>query len=134
VTELGFHAERARLVLFSEFSFKRSMVSGPKFFVPRVFFQKICGFRARVQADRAGVLSIEVLKPRSLLKLSPQSRGPKNYSRPQSHTFTFLLTESRVLSPDQSRSQVPTPGFKDPTDKKKPGPGRAAPKCVEPRE
>jgi len=33
-------------------------------------------------------LSVEVLKPRSLLKLSPQTRGPKNYSRPQSHTFT----------------------------------------------
>jgi hypothetical protein len=44
-----------------------------------------------------------------LLKVSPQTRGPKNYSGPQLHTFTSLLTESRVLSPDQSRSQVPTP-------------------------
>jgi len=134
MTELGFHAERARLVLFSEFSFKRFVVPGPEFLVPRVFFQKIYDFRAQAQADRAGVLSVEVLKPRSLLKLSPQSRGPKNYSGPQSHTFTSLLTESRVLSPDQSRSQVPTPGFKDPNDKKKLGPARAAPKCVEPRE
>jgi len=41
--------------------------------------------------------------------LLTESRGPKNYSGLQSHTFTSLLTESRVLSPDQSRSQVPTP-------------------------
>jgi hypothetical protein len=41
-------------------------------------------------------LSIEVLKSRSLLKLSPRTRGPKNYSGPQSHTFTSLLIESRV--------------------------------------
>jgi len=41
-------------------------------------------------------LSVEVLKPRSLFKLSSRTRGPKNYSRPQSHTFTSLLTESRV--------------------------------------
>ncbi len=41
-------------------------------------------------------LSIEVLKPKSLLKLSPWTRGPKNYSGPQSHTFTSLLIESRV--------------------------------------
>ncbi len=54
-------------------------------------------------------LSVEVLKPRSLLKLSPETRGPKNYSEPQSHTFTFLRPESQVLSPNQSRSQVPTP-------------------------
>jgi hypothetical protein len=27
---------------------------------------------------------------------SPESQGPKNYSRPQSHTFTSLFTESRV--------------------------------------
>jgi len=48
MTELGFHVDRARPVLFLEFSFKRSVVSGPEFLVPRVFFQKICGFRARV--------------------------------------------------------------------------------------
>jgi hypothetical protein len=75
-------------------------------------------------------LSLKVLKPRSLSKLSLRTRGPKNYLGPQSHTFTSLLTESRglknysglqshtftslltesrVLSPDQSRSQVPTP-------------------------
>jgi hypothetical protein len=78
--------------------------------------------------------SVEVLKPRSRMfvrrgletqipnwdtqyipepprfeKVSPRTRGPKNYSRLQSHTFTSLLTESRVLSPDQSRSQVSTP-------------------------
>jgi hypothetical protein len=40
VTKLGFHADWARLVLFSEFSFKRSVVSGPEFFVLRVFFSK----------------------------------------------------------------------------------------------
>ncbi len=39
-------------------------------------------------------LSVEVLKPRSLLKLSPRTRGLKNYSESQSHTFTFLLIES----------------------------------------
>jgi hypothetical protein len=107
VIELRFHADWAWPVLFSEFSFKRSVVFGPKFLVPRVFFQKICGFRARVQADRANVLSVEVLKPKSLLKLSPQSQ---------------------VLSPDQSRSQVPTPRLK------KPGPGRAVPRCVKSQE
>jgi hypothetical protein len=53
-------------------------------------------------------LFVEVLKPRSLLKLSPQTRGPKNYSKPQSHTFISLLTKSQVLSPNQSGSQVPT--------------------------
>jgi hypothetical protein len=56
-------------------------------------------------------LSVEVLKPISLFKLSPRTRGPKNYSEPQSHTFTYLLTESRVLSPNQSRSQISTPKF-----------------------
>jgi len=65
-------------------------------------------------ADRAGVLSVKVLKPWSLLKLSPQSRGPKNYSGPQSHTFISLHIESRVLSPDQSRSQVPMPRLQRP--------------------
>jgi hypothetical protein len=40
-------------------------------------------------------------------KSVPRTWGPKNYSGP--HIFTFLLTKSRVLSPDQSRSQVPTP-------------------------
>ncbi len=83
--------------LFPEFSFKRSVVS-----------------ELGVQANWVSVLSVEVLKPKSLLKLSPQSRGPKNYSGPQSHTFTSLLTESRVLSPDQSRSQVPTPRLQRP--------------------
>jgi len=42
-------------------------------------------------------LSVKVLKPKSLLKLSPRTRKPKNYSRPQSHTFTSLLTKSRGL-------------------------------------
>jgi hypothetical protein len=58
-------------------------------------------FGARVQADRAGVL-----KPRSLLKLSPQSR---------------------VLSPDHYRSQVPTPRLQRPERLKKIwlGPGGA---------
>jgi len=32
-------------------------------------------------------LSVEVLKPKSLLKLSPRTWGPKNYSRSQSHIF-----------------------------------------------
>jgi len=41
-------------------------------------------------------LFVEVLKPRSLLKLSPRTRRPKNYSGPQSHTFISLLTESQV--------------------------------------
>jgi hypothetical protein len=75
-------------------------------------------------------LSIEVLKPRSLLKLSPWTRGPKNYLKPQSHTFTSLLTESWVsraqklfrtsitnfyfftywvLSPESRPIQVPSP-------------------------
>jgi len=43
--------DRARPVgrnfLFPEFSFERSVVSGPEFPVPRVFFSKICGFGAR---------------------------------------------------------------------------------------
>jgi len=69
-------------------------------------FEAKTGFGAWVQADRAGVLSVEVLKPRSLLKLSPQSR---------------------VLSPDQYRSQVPTPKLQRPERLKKtwPGPGGA---------
>jgi len=75
-------------------------------------------------------LFVEVLKPRSLLKLSPWTRGPKNYLKPQSHTFTSLLTESwvsraqklfrtsitnfyfftyRVLSPESRPIQVPSP-------------------------
>jgi hypothetical protein len=68
--------------LFLEFSFKRSVVS-----------------ELGVQADRAGVLSVEVLKPRSLLKLSPQSRGPKNY-----YFFTYW-----VPSPESRPIQVPSP-------------------------
>jgi hypothetical protein len=48
----------------------------------------------------------------------------------------------RVPAGPSPESWVPTnpgpksqrPGFKDPNDKKKPGPGRAAPRCVEPRE
>ncbi len=37
-------------------------------------------------------LSVEVLKPRSLLiKLSPQTQGPKNYSRPQVFTSYFYF-------------------------------------------
>jgi len=51
----------------------------------------------------------EVLKPRSLFKLSPWTRGPKNYSRPQSHTFTSLLTESWVLNLESRPMQVPSP-------------------------
>ncbi len=36
--------------------------------------------------------SVEVLKTRSLLiKLSPQTRGPKNYSRPRVLTFYFYV-------------------------------------------
>ncbi len=36
--------------------------------------------------------SVEVLKPRSLLiKLSPQTRGPKNYSRPRVLTSYFYF-------------------------------------------
>jgi hypothetical protein len=42
VSELGVQADRAQPVgrnfLFPEFSFKRSVVSGPEFPVPRVFF------------------------------------------------------------------------------------------------
>ncbi len=112
-------------------------------------------------------LFVEVLKPRSLLKLSPRTRGPKNYSGPQSHTFTSLVIESQVLRAQKLFKtsithfyffiyRVPNPrvltnlgpksqhpGFKLPTgvptikesnDKKKPGVGRAAPRCVEPRE
>jgi len=45
-------------------------------------------------------LSTKVLKPISLLKLSPRTRGRKNYLGPQSHTFISLLTESRVPSPE----------------------------------
>jgi len=37
-----------RNFLFPKFSFKRSVVSGPEFPVPKVFFQKICGFWARI--------------------------------------------------------------------------------------
>jgi len=48
VTKLGFHINRARPVLFLEFSFKRSVICGLEFSVPRVFFQKICGLRARI--------------------------------------------------------------------------------------
>ncbi len=37
-------------------------------------------------------LSVEVLKPKSLLiKLSPQTRGPKNYSRPRVLTSYFYF-------------------------------------------
>jgi hypothetical protein len=101
-------------------------------------------------------LYVEVLKPRSLLKLSPRTWGPKKYSGLQSHIFTSLLTESRVskawlLYLPSLESWVATnpgpnsqhPGFKlltgvptvkEPNGKKKPSAGRAAPKCVEPRE
>jgi len=53
VTELGFQADRGRPVLFLEFSFKRSVVSGPEFPIPRVFFQKICGFRAGISYSQS---------------------------------------------------------------------------------
>ncbi len=94
----------ARCIAFAPHSVRKSRAPTSIY----KFITSVCD-GARVQVDRAGVLSVEVLKPRSLLKLSPQSRGPKNYSRHQPHTFTSLLTESRVLNPDQSRSQVPTP-------------------------
>jgi hypothetical protein len=38
--ELGFIAERARFVLFSEFSFKRSVVFGPEFPVLEFSFKR----------------------------------------------------------------------------------------------
>jgi hypothetical protein len=53
VTELGFHADWARPILFSEFSFKRSVVSGLKFLVPKVFFQKIYGFWAEISCSQS---------------------------------------------------------------------------------
>jgi hypothetical protein len=75
-----------------------------------VFHHYLCQCQISFKLIHLSVrMYVEVLKPKSLLKLSPRTWGPKNYSRPQSHTFTSLLTESRVLSPNQSRSQVPTP-------------------------
>jgi hypothetical protein len=74
-----------------------------------------------------------------LLKVSPRTRGPKNYSRPQSHTFTSLLTESWVPTNPSPKSQRPSfklltrvPTIKELNGKKKPGAGWAAPSCVEP--
>ncbi len=43
-------------------------------------------------------LSVEVLKPRSLLiKLSLRTRGPKNYSGPRVLTFTFTSVFAQQL-------------------------------------
>jgi hypothetical protein len=65
---------------------------------------------------------VKVLKPRSQIeipnrfqkpvrfeKVSPRTRGPKNYSGPQSHTFTSLLIQFRVPSPNSRPIQVPSP-------------------------
>jgi hypothetical protein len=48
-------------------------------------------------------LSVEVLKPKSLLKLSPRTWGPKNYSRSQSHIFISWGVEEGEVCYRQAR-------------------------------
>jgi hypothetical protein len=51
--------------------------------------------------------SVEVLKPRSLLiKLSPRTRGPKNYSGPQVLTSYFYFTSVFVQQLPLSMGEV----------------------------
>jgi hypothetical protein len=91
-------------------------------------------------------LAVQVLKPRSQKKLIPfksvpsDSRAQKLFKTSITHFYFFTY---RVLSLDQSRSQVPTPRLqitycvptiKKSNSKKKLGAVRAAPSCVEPRE
>jgi hypothetical protein len=70
---------------------------------------------------------VEVLKPRSQIEIPnrfqnrqglkncpPEFEGPKTI-QDLNHTLLLLYLpnpESRVMNADQSRSQVPTPGFK----------------------
>jgi hypothetical protein len=108
VTELGFHADQARLILFSEFSFKRSVVFEPEFPIPRVFFQKICGFRARISCSQSFV-SKDLWFPSSAFK--PTGPGP---SVGISCSQSFLLKDlcSTVVTPElQAHQQNPLPSM-----------------------
>jgi hypothetical protein len=79
-----------RNFLFPEFSFKRSVVS-----------------ELGVQADRVGVLYVEVLKPRSLLKLSPPvPRAQKLFRTSITHFYFFTYW---VPNPESQPIQVPSP-------------------------
>jgi hypothetical protein len=60
-----------RNFLFPEFSFKRSVVSRSEFLVPRVFFQKICGFQIEISCSQ-NFLSKDLWFPSSTYR----STGP----------------------------------------------------------
>jgi hypothetical protein len=96
-----------RNFLFPEFSFKRSVVFRSKFLVPRIFFQKICGFRAR-RTGRPGQHTVcRGPKTQVTFKIVPPvPRVQKLFRTSIAHFYFFTY---RVPSPDQSRSQVPTP-------------------------
>jgi hypothetical protein len=83
-----------RNFLFREFSFKRSVVSGPEFPIPKVFFQKICGFRAR-RSGRPGWRTVyRGPKTQVTFKTVPRvSMGPKTI-QDLNHTFLFLYLPS----------------------------------------
>jgi len=107
VKELGFHADRARLVPFSEFSFKRSVISGPKFPVPRIFFQKICGFRAR-RTSRPGRCTVcRGPKTQVTFKTIPLvPRAQKLFRTSITHFYFFT---HRAPSLESRPIQVPSP-------------------------
>jgi hypothetical protein len=107
-----------------------------EFPVPRVFFQKIYGFRVEISCSQSFLL--KDLWFRSSGTSRPGRRTVYQGLKTQ---ITFKIVPP-ILYLSSPKSRVPTnpgpksqhPCFKDPNDIKKPGPGRAAPRCVELRE
>jgi hypothetical protein len=107
-----------------------------KFPVPRVFFQKIYGFRIGISYSQSffkkdlWFWSSGTGRPgRRTVCWGPKTQVTFETIPP---VLYLLSPEYWVLTNPGPKSQ--RPGFKDPNDKKKPGPGRAAPRCVESRE
>ncbi len=91
-----------RNFLFPEFSFKRSVVSGPEFPVPKIFFQKICGFGAQRSGRPVGPSQPELHVPGLWAKLG-QDILARNGDPGQPTSRTGSVTEGR---PDSRISTV----------------------------